>query len=92
MAVDEGESTGRRLYATALAGGAQALQRVLTPGEVLNFSTAPPYAVVLGRADAVQVTVRGQPFDVMPFALEFRDLLFDELVFGFSIIFPFSSQ
>ena len=27
MAVDEGESTGRRLYATALAAGAQALQR-----------------------------------------------------------------
>lgn len=48
--------------------GAQVLQRVLKPGEVLEFSTAPPYAVVLGRADAVQVTVRGQPFDVMPFA------------------------
>jgi len=48
--------------------GAQVLQRVLKPGEVLDFSTAPPYAVVVGRADAVQVTVRGQPFDVMPFA------------------------
>jgi cytoskeleton protein RodZ len=48
--------------------GAQVLQRVLKPGEVLDLSTAPPYAVVVGRADAVQVTVRGQPFDVMPFA------------------------
>jgi cytoskeleton protein RodZ len=48
--------------------GAQVVQRVLKPGEALDFSTAPPYSVVLGRADAVQVTVRGQPFDVMPYA------------------------
>jgi cytoskeleton protein RodZ len=48
--------------------GAQVVQRVLKPAEVLDFSTAPPYSVVLGRADAVQVTVRGQPFDVMPYA------------------------
>ena len=48
--------------------GVQVVQRVLKPGEVLDFSTAPPYSVVVGRADAVQVTVRGQPFDVMPYA------------------------
>ena len=48
--------------------GVQEVQRVLKPGEVLDFSTAPPYSVVLGRADAVQVTVRGQAFDVMPYA------------------------
>jgi len=48
--------------------GVQVVQRVLKPGEVLDFSTAPPYAVVVGRADAVQVTVRGQPLDVMPYA------------------------
>lgn len=48
--------------------GAQVVQRVLQPGESLDFSTSPPYSVVVGRADAVQVTVRGQPFDVMPFA------------------------
>jgi cytoskeleton protein RodZ len=48
--------------------GEQVVQRVLKPGESLDFSTSPPYSVVVGRADAVQVTVRGQPFDVMPFA------------------------
>jgi cytoskeleton protein RodZ len=48
--------------------GVQVVQRVLKPDEVLEFSTAPPYSVVVGRADAVQVTVRGQPFDVMPYA------------------------
>ena len=44
------------------------VQRMLTKGDSLDFSTNPPYAVVLGRADAVKVTVRGQPFDVTPFA------------------------
>ena len=48
--------------------GAKVAQRVVKPGETLDFSTAPPYLVVLGRADAVQVTVRGQSFDVMPLA------------------------
>jgi cytoskeleton protein RodZ len=48
--------------------GVQVVQRVLRPGETLDFSTAMPYSVVVGRADAVQVTVRGQPFDVMPYA------------------------
>lgn len=48
--------------------GVQVVQRVLKPGETLDFSTSPPYAVVVGRADAVQVTVRGQPLDVMSYA------------------------
>jgi cytoskeleton protein RodZ len=48
--------------------GLQVVQRVLKPDETLDFSAAPPYSVVVGRADAVQVTVRGQPFDVMPYA------------------------
>ncbi len=48
--------------------GVQVVQRVLKPGETLDFSTAPPYSVVVGRADAVQVTVRGEPLDVMPYA------------------------
>jgi cytoskeleton protein RodZ len=48
--------------------GAQVVQRVLKPGETLDFSTAPPYSVVVGRADAVRVTVRGEPLDVMPYA------------------------
>ena len=44
------------------------IQRVLKMGDVLDFSSTPPYSVVLGRADAVKVTVRGQAFDVAPFA------------------------
>lgn len=48
--------------------GVRVVQRVLKPGETLDFSTAPPYLVVVGRADAVQVTVRGQTLDVMPYA------------------------
>ena len=48
--------------------GVQVVQRVLKPGETLDFFTLAPYSVVVGRADAVQVSVRGQPFDVMPYA------------------------
>lgn len=44
------------------------IQRVLRKGDVLDFSASPPYSVVLGRADAVAVQVRGQLFDVSPFA------------------------
>lgn len=44
------------------------VQRNLNKGDVLDFSSTPPYSVVLGRADAVAVTVRGQAFDVGPFA------------------------
>ncbi len=46
--------------------GVQVVQRVLKSGETLDLS-APPYLVVVGRADAVQVTVRGQPLDVAPY-------------------------
>ncbi|MEX1165663.1 MAG: helix-turn-helix domain-containing protein [Hydrogenophaga sp.] len=44
------------------------IQRNLNKGDVLDFSSTPPYSVVLGRADAVAVTVRGQAFDVGPYA------------------------
>ena len=48
--------------------GASQVQRMLKTGDVLSFSATPPYSVVLGRADAVEVTVRGQAFDVLPYA------------------------
>lgn len=48
--------------------GASQVQRMLKPGDSLDFSDSPPYSVVVGRADAVQVTVRGQSFDVLPLA------------------------
>lgn len=44
------------------------VQRVLKAGDTVDFSTSPPYAVVIGRADAAQVTVRGKPFDVLGLA------------------------
>lgn len=48
--------------------GGVAVQRVLRAGDSLDFSASPPYRVVLGRADAVEVFVRGQRFDVLPYA------------------------
>lgn len=44
------------------------VQRMLRAGDVLDFSSAPPYAVVIGRADTVKVHVRGRVFDVTPYA------------------------
>lgn len=48
--------------------GAVVVQRVLKQGDVIEFSSAPPYKVILGRAEAAQVFVRGQSLDVMPYA------------------------
>lgn len=48
--------------------GVSQTQRMLQPGDVLEFGTSPPYSVVVGRADSVEVRVRGQVFDVMPYA------------------------
>lgn len=48
--------------------GAVVVQRVLKQGEVIEFSSAPPYKVILGRAEAAQVLVRGQALDVTPYA------------------------
>lgn len=44
------------------------VQRMMRAGDTLDFSSAPPYTVVLGRADQVDVTVRGKAFDVLPLA------------------------
>ncbi|WP_298207810.1 RodZ domain-containing protein [Acidovorax sp.] len=46
------------------AAGAVVLQRNLTAGEAVSVSAPPPLAVVVGRADATEVTVRGKPFDL----------------------------
>lgn len=48
--------------------GTVVLQRLLQPGERVEFSAAPPYAVVLGNAAVVQVTLRGRPFDAAAIA------------------------
>ncbi len=48
--------------------GTVVLQRLLQPGERVEFSAAPPYAVVIGKASAVQVSVRGRPFNTAAIA------------------------
>lgn len=60
-------ATGESWVEVVNGSGSVVMQRVLKAGDVIDFSTAPPYAVVLGRADAAVVTVRGQPFDTTPF-------------------------
>lgn len=44
------------------------VRRMLQAGEVIDVPTGPLYTVVIGRTDVVQVTVRGKPFDLSPFA------------------------
>jgi cytoskeleton protein RodZ len=46
------------------AAGVQQLRRILNAGEVVPVVGALPLAVVVGRADAVDVLVRGQTFDL----------------------------
>jgi cytoskeleton protein RodZ len=48
--------------------GTVVLQRLLQAGERVEFSAAPPYAVVLGKASAVQVSLRGRAFDAKAIA------------------------
>jgi len=61
-------ATGDSWVEVVNGSGGVVVQRMLKTGDVLEFSSAPPYSVVLGRADAAQVTVRGKPFDVTPYA------------------------
>lgn len=46
------------------ADGVARLRKLTAAGEVLQISGKLPLAVVLGRADQLDVLVRGQPFDV----------------------------
>lgn len=62
------EASGESWLEVVDGAGRSQVQRVMKPGEVLDFSANPPYAVVVGRADAVTVTVRGQRFDIAPYA------------------------
>lgn len=62
------KATGDSWVEVVDGAGVSQVQRMLKTGDVLSFSVTPPYSVVLGRADAVVVSVRGQPFDVMPYA------------------------
>jgi cytoskeleton protein RodZ len=44
--------------------GEVVIQRVMRAGDTHDFSSTPPYTVVVGRADQMEVAVRGQPFDL----------------------------
>jgi cytoskeleton protein RodZ len=48
------------------AGGKQLLRRSLQAGETVGLSGALPLSVVVGRASAVDVQVRGKPYDLKP--------------------------
>ncbi len=61
-------ATGESWVEVVNGRGETVLQRMLKAGDSVDFSSAPPYAVVVGRADAVQVSVRGQPLDITPYA------------------------
>lgn len=61
-------ATGESWVEVVNGSGSVVIQRVLQAGDAVDFSSAPPYTVVLGRAEAAQVTVRGKPFDVARYA------------------------
>jgi cytoskeleton protein RodZ len=61
-------TTGESWVEVVNGSGTVVIQRMLQAGDAVDFSSAPPYTVVLGRAEAAQVTVRGKPFDVTRFA------------------------
>jgi cytoskeleton protein RodZ len=48
------------------AGGKQLLRRSLQAGETVGLSGTLPLSVVVGRASAVDVQVRGKPYDLKP--------------------------
>lgn len=58
--------TGESWLEVVDAQGQVLLRRMLRPGEVHRFNTQPPYRVLLGKADAAQVRVRGRAFDLTP--------------------------
>jgi cytoskeleton protein RodZ len=57
-------ATGESWVEVVNGSGSVVIQRVLQAGDAVDFSSSPPYTVVLGRAEAAQVTVRGKPLDV----------------------------
>jgi len=52
------------------ADGVSLLRKLTAAGEVLQVSGKLPLSVVLGRADQLDVAVRGRPFDVSGVARE----------------------
>lgn len=61
-------ATGESWVKVTDAKGVVAFSRTLNAGEVVQPSGTPPFNMVVGRVDAVQLQVRGQAFDMTPFA------------------------
>ncbi|MCX7277577.1 MAG: helix-turn-helix domain-containing protein [Burkholderiales bacterium] len=61
-------ATGESWLKVTDAKGVVAFSRTLNAGEVVQPSGTPPFTMVVGRVDAVQLNVRGQAFDMTPFA------------------------
>jgi cytoskeleton protein RodZ len=61
-------ATGESWVEVVNGSGNVVAKRLMQSGDVVDFSAAPPYTVVLGKVDAAQVTVRGRAFDTAPFA------------------------
>lgn len=57
-------ATGESWVEVTNGAGSVVIQRMLKPGDAIDFSSTPPYSVVLGRAESAKVTVRGKPMDV----------------------------
>ncbi|MDP1686442.1 helix-turn-helix domain-containing protein [Hydrogenophaga sp.] len=61
-------ATGESWVEVVNGSGNVVTKRLMQAGDVVDFSAAPPYTVVLGKVDAARVTVRGRAFDTAPFA------------------------
>ena len=61
-------ATGESWVEVANGNGVVVVQRLLKAGDLVDFSAAPPYSVVVGRVDNAEVQVRGRTFDTTPFA------------------------
>ncbi len=46
------------------ASGKVVFKQMMTAGQTASASGAPPLAIVIGRADATQLLIKGKPFDV----------------------------
>ncbi len=62
------KATGDSWIKVTDARGTVVMQKLLTAGATDSISGEPPLAVVVGRADATEVQVRGRPFDLTSIA------------------------
>ena len=59
-------ATGASWVQVTDGSGVPQLRKILNPGDAVPVSGTLPLSVVVGRADAIDVLVRGQPFSLAP--------------------------